>query len=568
MIIGIDLGTTNSLVAVWRENSAGIVPNALGDRLTPSVVGLDDNGQILVGKPARDRLITHPDLTAANFKRFMGTNKEYRFGRKRFRAEELSALVLKSLVSDVEAALGIRPAEAVVSVPAYFSDAQRKATRAAGEIAGLSVERIVNEPTAAALAFGLHLQEAEHQFLVFDLGGGTFDVSILELFDDVMEVRASAGDNYLGGEDFVRALAERFLADDAWVGPKSWDRMDLKLAQRIRNAAEKAKCALTDNEKTELTFVWQDRRYAWTATRDDFETLSQGLIARMRQPLERALRDAKIRASELDQIVLVGGATKMPMVRGMIARLFGRFPASGLDPEEVVALGAATMAGLKSRDKALREVVMADVCPYTLGVETVRELGANQYREGVFCPILERNKVIPLSRVERFQTLSHRQKAILIRVFQGESRYVKDNVFLGSLEVSVPPMPAGEEVVDIRFSYDINGLLEVEATVASTGKTRRLVIEEAPGALTQEEISASLEKLSRIKIHPRDKMANRALLARAERWHQETLGETRARIGFLMDAFNAALDEQEEEAIDAAKIQLADFLDLIEDSPF
>ncbi|KPC55011.1 Hsp70 family protein [Amantichitinum ursilacus] len=555
MLIGIDLGTTNSLCAVWRDGAAQLIPNALGQTLTPSVVGLDDEGRVLVGLPARERLITHPQHTAAVFKRYMGSAHQTTLGTQRFRPEELSALVLQSLKADAERFLGEPVTEAVITVPAYFSDAQRKATRHAGELAGLKVASLLNEPTAAALAYGLHQREAESTFLVFDLGGGTFDVSILELFDGVMEVRASAGDNFLGGEDFVSVLIEGFVQQHPdlkrLLDPAH--RQGDQFRQLVRKEAERVKRALTDQTSVEFSLVWQDHPFSWTVREDDYARLIDPLLVRLRKPLERALRDSRLKLADLDEIVLAGGASRMPLVRRMVARLFGRLPAVHLNPDEIVAMGAAVQAGLKSRDAALREVVMTDVCPYTLGIETSRQYGPGQFQGGLYLPIIERNTVVPVSRSETVYTVRDNQKSVLFKIYQGESREVKDNVFLGELELDVPPRPAGAVDIEVRFTYTIDGLLETECVVPESGEKKRLLIEKTPGALSADEVQAQLEKLAALKIHPRAQTENTFLLNRAARLYQETLGHERVVVGEALSQFRAILETQDERLIEEGR---------------
>ncbi|MFP5393115.1 MAG: molecular chaperone HscC, partial [Gammaproteobacteria bacterium] len=401
MIIGIDLGTTNSLVALWRDGAAHIIPNALGQALTPSCVGIDDDGTVLVGEAARQRLQTHPHLTTALFKRYMGSEKVVQLGRQQFRPEELSSMVLRALKADAEAFLGHPVEEAIITVPAYFSDAQRKATRAAGQLAGLKVERLVNEPTAAALAYGIQDTGRETKFLVFDLGGGTFDVSILELFEGVMEVRASAGDNFLGGEDFVNLLADAFVTRSGLDKALGKQLLEGGARQRLRDEAERVKRALSAAPNARMSFAYNGQDYACDWDEDGFAKLCEPLMARLRTPVERALRDATIKASELDAVVLAGGSTRMPIVRKLVSRMFGRFPAVHLDPDQAIALGAAVQAGLKMRDAALEEVVMTDVAPYSMGIAISREIGPNEYDGGHYLPIIDRNSTVPISRAER-----------------------------------------------------------------------------------------------------------------------------------------------------------------------
>ncbi|HZT88336.1 MAG TPA: molecular chaperone HscC [Stellaceae bacterium] len=567
MIAGIDLGTTNSLIGLWRDGEARLIPNALGHNLTPSALSLDDNGEIIVGLAARERLLTHPQRTAAAFKRYMGTNRTVTLGDKAFRPEELSALVLKSLRADAEAWLGERIEEAVITVPAYFSDAQRKATRAAGELAGFRVERLLNEPTAAALAYGLQEQK-ESRIMVVDLGGGTFDVSILELFEGVMEVRATAGDNFLGGEDFVDAIVDAFLdrvGGAAGIPPRA---SGAPIHGALRRQAELAKRRLSDAETATIELVHQSSTLTWTLSRDEFAELSEPLLKRIRQPIERALRDAQIHPEELSHVVLAGGATRMPVFRRTIARLFRRLPAQTINPEEVVALGAAAQAGLKMQDAALNEVVLTDVAPFTLGVE-VCETGPHGQRlvNDLFLPIIERNTVIPASRSKVLHTIDDNQQNLLIRVFQGESRRVSDNIELGKLTVRVPRAAAGKEAVECRFTYDINGILEVEATVISTGAYHRLVIEGNPGVLTQAEIEKRLAALAHLKIKPRDEAENIAIQARAERLYEELLGAKREAVGRWIAEFLRALEADDPKEAARARALLTQRLDQIDVEP-
>ncbi|TBU91586.1 molecular chaperone HscC [Phytopseudomonas dryadis] len=560
MIIGIDLGTTNSLVAVWDGEAARLVPNALGRLLTPSVVGLDNQGQLIVGDIARERLQTHPQLTSALFKRNMGSAQVARLGERAFRPEELSALVLRSLKEDVERIYGQPVSEAVISVPAYFSDAQRKATRIAGELAGLKVEKLINEPTAAALAYGLH-QKGEATFLVFDLGGGTFDVSVLELFDGIMEVRASAGDNFLGGEDFDDALVAHFLAEQAGQGLP--DASQPAIRQRLRREAQRVRHALGQQGQASFQLREDSREWQQSISQEQLLRICEPLLERLRAPIERALRDARIKVADLDEVLLVGGTTRMPLVRKLVASLFGRFPSMNLNPDEVIAQGAAIQAALKARDASLEEVVLTDVCPYSLGVEISKTVGTQQ-QAGHYLPIIERNCVVPVSRVKSVQTLHDGQKQVSVRIFQGESRLVASNIFLGELDIDVPPRPAGEVSLDIRFTYDSNGLLEAQVDTPLTGDSRRLVIENNPGVLSPEEITERFAALQALKVHPRDQQVNSMLMARLERLYQESLGDLREHVGQLAAHFTSILERQDEREIRELRSELLARLDAIE----
>jgi len=450
--------------------------------------------------------------------------------------------------------------EAVITVPAYFSDAQRKATRAAGELAGLRVERLLNEPSAAALAYGIHRRGAEAKFLVFDLGGGTFDVSILDLFEGVMEVRASAGDNFLGGEDFDTALLESFFPHPLPSSLKA----DASFMQRLRARTEEARHALGASPQVTLRLPGDAGDHVLEVTEGLLDRVAAPLLQRLRIPVERALRDADFRAEDLDQIVLAGGATRMAIVRRLVARMFGRPPVCELNPDEVVALGAAVQAGLKMKDAALDEVVMTDVSPYSMGIEISRGGSGTPTTEGHFDPIIERNTPVPVSRVGTYYPVTDHQRKLLLNVYQGEARMVRDNIHLGRLELNLPPGTRDQLGVDIRFTYDVNGLLEVEARVLRTGALRSLVIESNPGILSPGEIAARFKALSALKVHPREQMANRALLARAERLYLVLKGPTRQGFGDRILAFEQALESQDPHLIRPAQRDFSEHTDRLE----
>lgn len=561
MIVGIDLGTTNSLIGHFDGSQPQLFKNALGSCLTPSVVSIDDDGAIIVGQAARERMVTHPQQTVAAFKRWMGSSREVLLGKRSFRAEELSALVLRALVADAEAALGEKIEEAVISVPAYFSDAQRKATRTAGELAGLRVEKLINEPTAAALAYGLKERPDSSKFLVFDLGGGTFDVSILELFEGVVEVHASAGDNYLGGEDFLGVLEGAFLADQ-----------ELKLAAlsstdrgQLRRLLETAKQSLSTNRSADVHFNCRDQSFDWSIDETRFATLSDPLVQRMRAPLERALRDANLQPEELSEVILVGGASRMPLVARLVARMFGRLPLRHVDPDCAIGLGAAIAAGMKSRNAALEEVILTDVCPYSLGIELSRLDAASGRRiSGFFKPIIQRNSTVPVSREEPFYPAEERQARLDIKVFQGESPLTEHNILLGELTLGLPPgLRRDQQEVRVRFTYDINGVLQVEATIARTGETHELLLQQNPGIMDEREIRERLQRLSALKIHPRERQENLATLARAERIFAERLA-LRDVIGGWLTRFRGTIESQDEQLIRTERAEFERALDQVE----
>jgi molecular chaperone HscC len=565
MIIGIDLGTTNSAVAVWRDGRAELIPNRLGQLLTPSAVSVDGD-MIHVGLAARERQATHARDTATAFKRYMGTQRRSNLGGRSFSAEELSAMVLRSLKEDAEAHLGEPVTEAVITVPAYFNDKQRKATRRAGELAGLKVERLVNEPTAAALAYGIHNLEAESRFLVFDLGGGTFDVSVLEIFDGIIEVRASTGDNRLGGEDFNEALIalayERFGQQFG-----AWAKSDGTLYQKLREQAERVRRELSSSAEATLRIVWRDELYETMVTAAEFEERVADLMTRLREPVLRSLRDSDIHPESLSEIVLIGGATRMPIVRKAVARMFGRFPNTAVNPDEAVALGAAVQAGLKARDSALREVVVTDVCPFSLGVAHAERLADGSFQDGLFSPIIERNTAIPASRMKSYFTLQDNQTSVRFDVYQGEARMVSDNVKIADLLIPVPRGEAGIQV-DCRFSYDINGLLEVDVHVPASGQSFELVVADPEEDIDPGEQRRRRDQLAALKVHPRDSEANRATLARAERCWEDSLAETREMVGQWINQFSSALATQDPRIAERAREELSAALDTLEGHSF
>lgn len=561
MILGIDLGTTNSLAAVFRDGTTELIPNAHGHALTPSAVSLAEDDAVLVGIAARERLSTHPDRTAVAFKRWMGTDKKVRLGKRDYRAEELSALVLKSLKADAERHLGHGVHEAVITVPAYFNQAQRKATQAAAQIAGLRVDRLLNEPTAAGLAYGLQ-ERAEHSlFLVFDLGGGTFDVSVLEYFDGVVEVRASAGDTRLGGEDFVDVLQRLFLEHTADLPARERDA--LRLSGALWRAAEQAKRDLSERSETQMRLQHGEREFAYEITRERFEQASAELVARLRRPIERALLDARLEPNELSEVVLVGGATRMPLVRQTVARLFQRLPLRTINPDETIVRGAAIQAALVARDAALDEVVLTDVMPFSLGVIVTEHVGGTRVDDR-FSPIIERNMPVPVSRMGIYSAMQDNQKVIKLDVRQGESPVGSENLHLGDLEVPIPPRKAGEVSVEVRLSYDVNGLLVVDAHEPGSGRRVSTLIRQNDNAMSDAQIAQALQRLDALKVHPRDEQENRYLIERGKRLFEDRLGEERAMIQQWLAQFEAALNTQDARVVEQAREGFRAALDSID----
>lgn len=562
MIVGIDLGTTNSLVAYYTEEGPRVIPNRIGKRLTPSVVSIGEDGQVYVGESAAEQMLLNPDSGASLFKRSMGSGKKFRLRDKEFAAEELSSFVLRYLKEDAEAFLGEPVTEAVISVPAYFNDARRRATKRAGELAGLKVERIISEPTAAAIAYGLWQKKDHARFLVFDLGGGTFDVSILELYDTILEVHAVAGDNFLGGEDFTAVLEKMF-----YDAHPQLNRFTLsgKTQQHIRRQAELCKIGFGENRTSEMRCNIEGKEYVFPIELPDYEEACEELLDRIRQPVKRSLKDAHIRLSDIDQVVLVGGATKSPVIRRFAGKLFHMIPDTKINPDEVVALGAAIQAAMKERRDGIREVILTDVCPFTLGTEVVQEYGDHQYEEGVFFPIIERNTVIPASRTERLYTVRDNQTRIRVHILQGESRFAVNNLSLGELFIEVPAGKAGQEAVDVTYTYDINSILEVEVKSVSSGKKVRQVFKGQDLDMSEEEIEDRLKTLSYLKIHPRDKEENKVLLLRGERIYEESLGVKREQAGRMLREFEHALDTYDPERIAEAKREYMEFLEKLDE---
>ena len=569
MIIGIDLGTTNSAVGIWRDDKAQLIPNSLGHVLTPSAVSLDDSGALIVGLAARDRQVSHPASTATTFKRYMGSRKAKKLGKdpKGYLPEELSAMVLRSLKADAERFLGEAVTDAVITVPAYFNDKQRHATRRAGQLAGLNVERLLNEPTAAALAYGIHQKDVESRFLVFDLGGGTFDVSVLELFDGVIEVRSSTGDNQLGGEDFNELIIDGFFRQNGDAMKLHNKNADATAYQRMREQAERCRRQLSSESTGVMRVVWNEMEFKFEVTEEQFEKSAETLLERLRAPVLRALRDSNIHVDTLSEIVLVGGATRMPIVRKAVTRMFGRFPAASVNPDEAVALGAAVQAGLKARDASLKEVVLTDVCPYSLGVDTA-ERTVTGLRTGIFAPIIERNTLIPASREKPFSPIDDKQTEVKFTIYQGESRNVTDNIALGSVSIPVPPGRASQTQVNVRFTYDINGLLEVDVHIPQTGQRRELVITDDETRIAPEEIKRRREALAGLKVHPREDAANLALIARAERLYEQSLGEKREFIARCLSQFAEIVDGQDPRAIEQARTKISKALDSLDGETF
>ncbi len=503
-IIGIDLGTTNSCVAVMEGNEPVVIQNAEGGRTTPSVVAFSKDGERLVGAPAKRQAITNPEKTISSIKRFMGrmfneikeesSQASYKVVKgddgtarveiedRKYAPQEISAMVLQKMKQTAEEYLGEKVTDAVVTVPAYFNDAQRKATQEAGKIAGLEIKRIINEPTAASLAYGLDKKETDQTIVVYDLGGGTFDVSILELGDGVFEVKSSSGDTHLGGDDFDQRLI-KFLAEEFKKDEGIDLREDPMAMQRLKDAAEKAKVELSSSQKTNvnLPFITATdsgpKHLNIDITRAKFEQLVDDLVKRTIDPCKKALDEAGLKKGEVDQVILVGGSTRIPKIQEVVKDFFGKDPSKGVNPDEVVAVGAAIQGGVLAGD--VDDVVLLDVTPLTLGIET---LG------GVMTKLIESNTTIPTSKNETFSTAADNQSSVEIHVLQGERAQAQDNRTLGRFHLDgIPPAPRGVPQIEVTFDIDSNGVLSVSAKDKGTGKEQSIRIEQSSG-LSEEEV--------------------------------------------------------------------------------
>jgi len=552
-IIGIDLGTTNSVVAVMEGKEAKVIPNPEGNRLTPSVAAFTDKGETLVGEPARRQAVTNPKRTVSSIKRFMGRRhnevaseekivpyqivggpQDYvkvGIDGKEYTPPEISAMTLRKLKESAEAYLGHKVNKAVITVPAYFNDAQRQATKDAGQIAGLEVARIINEPTAASLAYGLDKKKAE-KIAVFDFGGGTFDISVLEVADGVFRVISTNGDTHLGGDDIDDCLIN-YVADEFKKEQGIDLRQDTMALQRLQEACEKAKKELSSAQSTDinLPFITADatgpKHLQMNITRSKFEQLVDHLVERCRGPVQKALEDAKLKPSEIDEVVLVGGSTRIPKVQELVKSIFGKEPHKGVNPDEVVAVGAAIQGGVLAGD--VKDVLLLDVTPLTLGIETLGH---------VMTPLVERNTTIPTERKQIFSTADDNQTAVTVRVFQGERKMAPDNRLLGEFNLEgIPPAPRGVPQIEVKFDIDANGILNVSAKDLGTGKEQTVRIEQSSG-LSEEEI---------------DKMRKDAELHAEEDKKKRDLAEARNQADSMCFQIEKLIKEHEAKLSDADK---------------
>ncbi len=492
-IIGIDLGTTNSCVAVLEGGEPHVIPNPEGNRTTPSVVAFKADGDELVGEIAKRQAVTNVDNTIASIKRKMGTKEKVSANGRKYTPEEISAKILMKLKKDAEGYLGESVSEAVITVPAYFNDAQRQATKNAGKIAGLDVKRIINEPTAAALAYGIDKQENAHTVLVYDLGGGTFDVSILDLGDGVFEVKSTAGNNRLGGDDFDQRIID-YLVEEFEKENKVDLRDDKMAMQRIKDAAEKAKKDLSGMTSTQITipFIAQNANGPLnldvTLTRAKFEEINMDLFESTLEPVRKALKDAKLKASDIDKVLLVGGSTRIPYIQELVKKELGQEPCKGVNPDECVAIGAAIQGGVLTGE--VSDLVLLDVTPLSLGIETLGN---------VMTVLIPRNTTIPASKSQVFSTAADNQPAVDIHILQGERPMVQDNKTLGRFQLgNIPPAPRGVPQIEVKFDIDANGIVNVSAKDLGTGKEQSITITSNTN-LTDEEIDKMMKEAEQNK---------------------------------------------------------------------
>ena len=524
-IIGIDLGTTNSLACVYRNGRAELIPNELGDFKTSSAVSVLEDGTVLVGAAAKERLVSHPESTAASFKIWMGTEKRLNLGIRQFKPEELSALVLRQLLEDSTRYLGEPVEEAVISVPAYFNDDQRCATKLAAQLAGLTVRRLINEPSAAALYHRYSTQSGDSQMMIVDFGGGTLDVSIVDCFENIIEITAIAGDNRLGGNDIDHAIVAHFCKENGLME----ERLAPSLRASLYRQAETAKIALSDVQETVITIQQEDTQYSLVLTNALLRQLCEPVFQKVRAVITRAMKDRE-RTSRIHDVVLVGGSSGLTVFGDFLEELFGRRPHVAQKPDEIVALGVGLCAGIKERAEDLLDLVMTDVCPFSLGVATYSYAGDKTPHMAVLIP---RSSMLPASHQECFYTLHNHQNRLRFEIYQGEGYFASENLKLGELEVQVPPGLAGEQSALVTFTYDIDGILHVSAK-SSGGDYRDTLLLNPNLHLSEEGRAEAMERIRQIQLAAQGSQKEQLLLERGLRLYEQTIGQRRKLVAELV----------------------------------
>lgn len=503
-IIGIDLGTTNSLVSVYRNGKVELIPNQFGEYLTPSVVSFNDDGSIVVGKIARERLISHPGQTFSSYKQYMGSKEKFVFKGHKYQSEDLSSFVLKQLKEDAEKYLGEEVEEAIISVPAYFNDLQRVATRNAGLLAGLKVDRILNEPSAAALAYR-EKKGDDGLFVVFDFGGGTLDISLVEIFANIVDIIAVAGDNHLGGDDIDELLMKEFCKENKITISGEKEKAILK--RRI----EQAKKELSYKEEVEIELLLNNEIYKQELNQQKLALTCVDILEKIRSTLERVLRDGQKHISEIERIICVGGSTKSKMIQDYLYYLTDINPEDAISPDEAVAYGIAVAAGIKERNEDIKDMILTDICPFTLGTGIIGD---------EYSPIISRNTSLPTSRSRNYVTVRDNQPVISFAIYQGEAMKASKNLLLDTMEVSVPLKPAGKAMATVTYTYDLNGILDVDIVSLDTGdKVSKLIVTNEK--LSAEEIEARRKELEKVKINVNSNIEFEYLMATAERIYEE-----------------------------------------------
>lgn len=557
-IIGIDLGTTNSLVSVWKDGKSILVPNSFGEYLTPSVVGLDDDGSLIIGRIAKERLISHPDVTISSFKCFMGTDMMIDLGEDSYTPSEVSSFVLRKLKEDAEIFLGEKVEEAVISVPAYFDDNGRNATKLAGELAGLKVERIINEPSAAALAYKVDTDN-EDTYLVFDFGGGTLDISVVDIFDSIIEIIAVAGDNHLGGDDFNLTIAKHFCVENHL----DFNELPLEVKAIIIKQAEQCKIALSTQESAGMIINLNDESYSLVLDNQKLLQITAPLFERLEKPIIKAMRSAQVMPDDISEVILVGGSSHMLLVKKFLENLFRRSIRISISPDTAVAIGVGIAAGIKERKEDVKDMILTDICPFTLGTNVFNSDDPNR---PIFKPMIDHNTTLPASYESTFYTIADNQTSLCFRIAQGEKLYFDQNLYLGEIEVSVPPAAEGEQSANLRFTYDINGILQVDVFVPSTGEKKSKLILNKNTHLTEEQLASKIAELEKIKIQPRDMEENKLLVARAESLFEENAGPIRDIIRERLHAFDLGINSRNNRRIRQARRSFDAFLTAIENN--